>query len=107
MLCIALIPYGGVLLLALVPLVPLVVGIITGGLTLDGRHPSLNEMSSIAMSDRGTFHDFCVSSLLGGHANLLCIVPILAYVQPTRDILPIPVLYLCYSNDSQYKSYSF
>ncbi len=25
---------------------------------------------------------FCVSSLRRGHANLLCIVPILVYVQP-------------------------
>uniref|UniRef100_T1KXM5 Uncharacterized protein n=1 Tax=Tetranychus urticae TaxID=32264 RepID=T1KXM5_TETUR len=30
---------------------------------------------------------FCVSSLRRGHANLLCIVPILVYVPPTRDSL--------------------
>ena len=28
--------------------------------------------------------DFCVSSLRRGHANLLCIVPILVYVSPER-----------------------
>ena len=27
---------------------------------------------------------FCVSSLRRGHANLLCIVPILVYVQPKQ-----------------------
>ena len=30
---------------------------------------------------------FCVSSLRRGHANLLCIVPILVYVQPKLDIV--------------------
>ena len=30
---------------------------------------------------------FCVSSLRRGHANLLCIVPILVYVQPKLDNL--------------------
>ena len=29
---------------------------------------------------------FCVSSLRRGHANLLCIIPILVYVQPKLDI---------------------
>ena len=28
---------------------------------------------------------FCVSSLRRGHANLLCIVPILVYVHPKAD----------------------
>ena len=30
---------------------------------------------------------FCVSSLRRGHANLLCIVPILVYAQPKLDIM--------------------
>ena len=34
---------------------------------------------------------FCVSSLRRGHANLLCIVPILSYVRPTPyKVLRIP-----------------
>ena len=31
-----------------------------------------------------TYLDFCVSSLCRGHANLLCIVPILVYVLPKQ-----------------------
>ncbi len=34
---------------------------------------------------------FCVSSLRRGHANLLCIVPILEYVLPKQDIFNVAI----------------
>ena len=40
---------------------------------------------------------FCVSSLRRGHANLLCIVPILVYVQPKLAHLKMKILTIYYA----------
>jgi hypothetical protein len=38
---------------------------------------------------------FCVSSLRRGHANLLCIVPILVYVLPKQAHLKLKISCIC------------
>ncbi|VDO32269.1 unnamed protein product [Onchocerca flexuosa] len=38
----------------------------------------------------------CVSSLRRGHANLLCIVPILVYVHRNEQLSPFAILYMHY-----------
>ena len=46
-------------------------------------HPQLN-INLMRIQKCGTLHDFACHPCAGGHANLLCIVPILVYVLPKQ-----------------------